>query len=46
MPQQSRAAALNLEPSYPAWKAAALKVLERDHGTAPTAIAERTWTQF
>jgi hypothetical protein len=45
MPRSSRPETRNVEPSYPAWLAAAAKDLQRDHG-AMTAIRERVWTQF
>jgi hypothetical protein len=46
MPRTSRTATPNVEPSYPAWKADAVNELQRRHGIAATAIAERIWTQF
>jgi hypothetical protein len=46
MPRRSRTATPNGEPSYPAWKADTAKELQRRHGIAATAIAERIWTQF
>ena len=41
MSRQSRAARLNVEPSYPAWKADAVKALQRLHAPAATVTPER-----
>ena len=46
MPQRSRAATRDPEPSYRAWKAAAANALQRRHGLAATAIPEREWSRF
>jgi hypothetical protein len=45
MPRQSRAASLNVEPSYPSWKAAAVKALQRLHERAAVVTRESIWTR-
>ena len=45
-PPTPRAASRHVEPSYPAWKAAALKALERLHAPAATVTPERIRTQL
>src|SRR5215210_5136125 len=42
----NRATLRDPEPSYPAWKAAALKALQRLHAPAATVTPERIWTQL
>jgi hypothetical protein len=45
MPRQSRPAPLNPEPSYPAWKAAAVRALQKLHERAARATRESIWTR-
>jgi hypothetical protein len=45
MPRQSRPAPLNLEPSYPAWKAAAVKALQKLHERAARVTRDGFWTR-
>ena len=47
MSRQSRGAPISIaEPSYPAWKAAALKALQRLHAPAAAVTREGIWTQL
>jgi hypothetical protein len=43
MPRQSRAASRDPEPSYPAWRAAAVKALQKLHERAARVPRERIW---
>jgi hypothetical protein len=45
MPRQSRAATLNPEPSYPAWKAAAGRALQKLHERAARVTRDGFWTR-
>jgi hypothetical protein len=45
MPRQSRAAPLNVEPSYPAWRAAAVKACQKVHERAAIVTRESIWTR-
>jgi hypothetical protein len=44
MPRQSRAAPLNPEPSYPSWKAAAVKACQKLHERAARVTRDGFWT--
>jgi hypothetical protein len=46
MPRRSRAAPIEAQPSYKAWKDEALRTLQRDHNLPPNAISEREWTRL
>jgi len=41
-----RVAALNLEPSYPAWKAAAIAALKKLHWSAVASTRDGLWTRL
>jgi hypothetical protein len=45
MPRQSRPVQLNAEPSYPAWKAAAVKALQKLHERAAAVTRDGIWTR-
>jgi hypothetical protein len=45
MPRSPRRAALNPEPPYPVWKAAAVKALEGLHERAAAVTRESIWTR-
>jgi hypothetical protein len=45
MPRQSRPAPLNPEPSYPAWKAAAVRALQKLHERAARVTGDGFWTR-
>jgi hypothetical protein len=45
MPRQSRPAQPNPEPSFPAWKAAAVKALQKLHERAAAVSRESIWTR-
>jgi hypothetical protein len=45
MPRQSRAATLNPQPSYPAWKADAVKALQKLHERAARVTRDGFWTR-
>ena len=46
MPRQSRTASRDAEPSYPVWKAAAVKALHRLHAPAAMVTRDGLWTRF
>jgi hypothetical protein len=45
MPRQSRAASLNVERFYPAWKADAVNALQKLHERAAIVTRESIWTR-
>jgi hypothetical protein len=45
MPRTSRTATLNPDPSYPTWKAAAVKALQKLHERASRVSRESIWTR-
>ena len=45
MSRAPRATLLNPEPSYPVWKAKAVKALQRLHEQAATVTRESIWTR-
>lgn len=45
MPRQSRATKRDVEPSYSAWKAAAVEALQRLHERAAMVARESIWTR-